>query len=130
MIRQSTKIVNQLYHSTKAIYEQCQFIDHDMDQNDLGKIETLQQLLDVRGQMIKELDSIYRDTSPEWSVVERAQIKQMKEWEQISQPKLNRVFQAFTNQMDKFQQGRKLTNYYQEKVEITYTEGAYFDKRK
>jgi hypothetical protein len=130
MTTQAQLLFQELYHLTKTIDGNIQYINIDMDKNDDEQLEKLQDLISKRGEIIGQLAPILQREEIEWTTSEQEIIQKMKEWELSFQPRLKKIYQAFSHQINKLQQGKQLSRRYHEGYGDVYADGVYFDKRK
>jgi hypothetical protein len=130
MTVQAQQLFQELYHLTKTINGHLQQVDVDMDKNDDEQPEKLQDLIVKRGNVIEQLAYIMQREEVEWTIKEQEIIQEMKEWELSFQPRMEKVYKAFSSQIRKLQQGKKATRHYHEGYGNVYSDGVYFDKRK
>lgn len=121
-------LIERLHQQTEQLHQLLHSLKPDMEQNDPDQVEAVNQLIAERGAIIAKLDERL-PTPPAWSRHEQKLIAQIKEWEANNQARLNMLYQSFTNQYQKLQQGKRLTNHYYN-YEPVYTDGAYIDKKK
>lgn len=124
----ASEALQSLYDLSLQIYNCLKKIDSNMENNDLVDIDMLLELVEKREALIKEYSSILQNNI-NWGSVEQEKLAQMREWELAMQTKLNEIFQAFSIQLNRLQQGKQTTKFYNESSEISYTEGVYLDKR-
>lgn len=124
----ASEVLQSLYDLSLKIYNCLKKIDSNMENNDLVDIDMLLELVEKREALIKEYSSILQNNI-NWGSVEQEKLAQMREWELAMQTKLNEIFQAFSIQLNRLQQGKQTTKFYNESSEISYTEGVYLDKR-
>lgn len=130
MATQAQLLLEELYHLTKTIDAHIQHVDVDMDKNDDEQLEKLQELIFKRGEIIDQLAPIMQREEIEWTTSEQEVIQKMKEWELSFQPRLEKIYKAFSSQIRKLQQGKQISRRYHEGYRDVYSDGVYFDKRK
>jgi uncharacterized protein YqeY len=130
MTVQAQLLFQELYHLTKTINGHIQHIDVDMDKNDDEQLEKLQDLISKRGEIIEQFAHIMQRDEVEWTTSEQEIMQEMKEWELSFQPRLEKIYKAFSSQIRKLQQGKKVSRHYHEGYGDVYSDGVYFDKRK
>ena len=112
---------------TQEIYGQATLIDSDMDKNEAGQLELLQDLFDERQGTIEALaDEITGD----WSRDEQAIIDDIQQIEIQLQPLLKRVHEQFSTQMARLGQTRKVSGKYAGAYRQTASGGSFIDQRK
>ena len=112
---------------TQAIYAQAQAIDSDMDKNEAGQLEQLQDLFDSRQETIEALSAAGTD---DWSDDEKAIIDDIQQLEIQLQPLLKRVHEQFTVQMTRLGQARKVSGQYAGAYRQPTSGGSFIDQRK
>ena len=112
---------------TQAIYAQAQSIDSDMDKNEAGQLERLQDLFDSRQETIEALSAAGTD---DWSDDEKAIIDDIQQLEIQLQPLLKRVHEQFTVQMARLGQARKVSGQYAGAYRQPTSGGSFIDQRK
>ena len=112
---------------TQAIYTQAQSIDSDMDKNEAGQLERLQDLFDSRQETIEALSAAGTD---DWSDNEKAIINDIQQLEIQLQPLLKRVHEQFTVQMTRLGQARKVSGQYAGAYRQPTSGGSFIDQRK
>jgi ABC-type cobalt transport system substrate-binding protein len=130
MTTQAQTLLQELYHLTKTIDSNVQYINVDMDKNDDKQLEGLEGLISKRGEIIGQLAPIIKSEEIEWTTAEQEIIQRIKEWELSFQPRLEKIFEAFSSQIRKLQQGKQISQRYFEGYGDVYADGVYFDKRK
>jgi Na+/phosphate symporter len=130
MSEASPYLVKQLYDYTEKLVEQVQKIHPNMETEQEDHLQTLNDLIDQRGEIINKLDQLFQENLPKWSSIEREKIKTIEEWEKILHPQLNEIYQSFANQFKKLQHGKQMSKRYHQNYNSFYTDGAYIDKRK
>jgi hypothetical protein len=126
----ASQSLQQLYDLTEQIHEHLKNINENMDHNPPELVEQLQVLVISRDEVIEDLDNHFAKEKPNWTSLEQSKINQLREWEKSIMPKLTNLYHAFSNQMNKLQQGKQVAQRYQGGYGDIYTDGAYFDKRK
>lgn len=129
MSNQSNLLLQELYNLTKAIHNDIQHINTDMEKNDEDQLEKLDGLVSKRKEIIERLAPILL-RGFEWTPTELENIQQMREWELGFQPQLAEIYQGFTQQINRLQQGKQISKRYHEGNTEMYMDGVYFDKRK
>jgi hypothetical protein len=119
-----------LFVQTKQLVEESHKIKVDMEDNDPEKVENLLELLIQREKCIEEMKIFFQKCKPVWSEEELSKIKQIKNWDIVMESNLTNLFDSFSNQINKLQQGKHLADQYRGQYGETTTDGAYFDKRK
>ncbi|KYG57877.1 hypothetical protein [Planococcus maritimus] len=112
---------------TQDIYAQAQSIDSDMDKNEAGQLERLQDLFDSRQETIEALSAAGTD---DWSDDEKAIIDDIQQLEIQLQPLLKRVHEQFTVQMARLGQARKVSGQYAGAYRQPTSGGSFIDQRK
>jgi len=112
---------------TQAIYQQAALIDSDMDKNEEGQLERLQDLFNERQETIEALAD--RATG-EWSADEQAIIDKIQQTEIQMQPLLKQVHEQFSLQMARLGQARKVSGQYAGAYRQTASGGSFIDQRK
>jgi hypothetical protein len=130
MTNQAQLLLEEIYHLTKTIDGSIQHINIDMDKNDDEQLGKLEGVILKRGEIIEQLAPIIQREEVEWTTREQEIIQKMKEWELSFQPRLEKIYKAFSSQIRKLQQGKQISRRYHEGYEDVYADGVYFDKRK
>lgn len=123
------QLLNELHQLTEQLHQVLYSLKLDMEQNDPEQVETVNQLLNERGAVIAKLNQLI-SSPPVWSTREQQLISNIKEWETRNQQQLKGLYQAFSSQIQKLQQGKKLTQHYHGSYEPVYIDGVYIDKKK
>lgn len=125
------RLFHNIYESTKNINQLLEKMDEDMDRNDTQLVVQLNDFIEKRGQDMKRVDQIKAETTEAiHEIYLDVQLRQkLQEMEQNNNEKLQRLFQAFTKQYKKLQQGKKLTQYYHSNNENSYSDGVFIDKK-
>ena len=112
---------------TQAIYEQAQLIDSDMDKNEAGQLELLQELFEERQATIETLAG---EITGDWSADEQAIIANIQQTEIQLQPLMQAVHEQFSAQMARLGQTRKVSGKYAGAYRQTASGGSFIDQRK
>lgn len=112
---------------TQAIYTHAQSLDSDMDKNDEGQLERLQDLFDQRQETIEALAD---DFAGEWAGEEQAIIAEIQQTEIQLQPLMTRLHEQFSLQMNRLNQTRQASGKYAGAYRQSNAGGSFIDQRK
>lgn len=112
---------------TKAIYQKARMVDADMEQNEAGQLEALQDLFDRRQQVIEALSE---QPLPGWSGEERDLIEEIQELELDLQPVMKKLHAEFSAQMARLSQRKQASGKLAGAYRQSSAGGSFIDQRK
>jgi flagellar protein FliT len=122
--------VLELLELTKEIEKKAKVLSGTMENNEPEQLEELGALIEKREPIINELDKKLKEENHRFTEEEKRAISELKELEAVLSPLLTKLYQSFSLQMSRFKQGKKVSQKYNNPYASTYTDGAFFDKRK
>ena len=129
MLDGRAQLLSELHQLTEELHALLHSLNKEMEQNDPEQVEAVNQLLGKRKTIMAKLEPLLSSPQP-WSTKEQQLISRIKEREAGNQEQLKGLYQAFSAQIQKLQQGKKLTQHYQGSYEPVYIDGVYIDKKK
>ncbi|TWT27810.1 flagellar protein FliT [Planomicrobium sp. CPCC 101110] len=114
---------------TEEVYKQAKTIHSNMKDNEDGKLDELQSLLEKRGQAILRLDAFIQKQGHQWIPEDRYIIEQLKELEIKLQPLITGLYNSFSNQMKRINQTKQASKKYIGAYQMVSTDGSFIDKR-
>ncbi len=124
-----SEALNQMHVVTNQIAKSLEGINLSMDLSEAENLEGINNMINRREETIALLDRAIQTEGNEWTENERYLLQQLEALEETIQPRLSELYQAFSEQMKRFQQGKSTAKKYKQQAPY-YADGTFFDQRK
>lgn len=123
-------ILSEFLEITEEILLHAQSIAPNMNQNEPEQLDKLQSLVEMRENVIKQLDAYIAEPDHNWTEEDQQKIEKLKTHDQTLQPLMNNLYQSFIKQMNRINQTKQVSKKYIGAYQNMSTDGSFIDKRK